>query len=379
MHDRGKELLKGIRDSAVVKNPVLFEAIGLAPVAAMAVSLKSAIILAVVSCAELVIIELLACLALKHIKSYFRVAVYAVLGVLINIPIFMLFERFAPNETQNAGIFLPLLAVNSLVALHCERFAVKNPFGKTFVDAVSASAGYALVVLLVGTVREILGSGTIYSVDLKLPVQLPGFLYPFGGLLLLGFLAAGVKALILRRHPDAHPEQAFDMREISQSHVGRLRNLLDTDFNPYDEEETAAPAPRARTEKRRKTHNAPAVEPPVQAPEAETAATERRTKKAEKKMKKRAKPEKAPRGKAAKAAKTPSDVPKAAAAAEQPQRTRRAEPVDYLSEFDEILTELDAYREKYGMPGDADKTDNAQTPASGGADDAEDPKGGEEP
>lgn len=379
MHDRGKELLKGIRDSAVVKNPVLFEAIGLAPVAAMAVSLKSAIILAVVSCAELVVIELLACLALKRIKSYFRVAVYAVLGVLINIPIFMLFERFAPNETQNAGIFLPLLAVNSLVALHCERFAVKNPFGKTFVDAVSASAGYALVVLLIGTVREILGSGTIYSVDLKLPVQLPGFLYPFGGLLLLGLLAAGVKALILCRHPDAHPERAFDMREISQSHVGRLRNLLDTDFNPYDEEETA-PAPRARAEKRRKTQDAPVIEPPVQAPDAGTAeTTERRTKKAEKKMKKRAKPEKAPRGKAAKAAKTPSDVPKAAAAAEQPQRTRRAEPEDYLSEFDEILSELDAYREKYGMPDGADKADGAQIPASGGADDAEDPKGGEKP
>ncbi len=380
MHDRGKELLKGIRDSAVVKNPVLFEAIGLAPVAAMAVSLKSAIILAVVSCAELVVIELLACLALKRIKSYFRVAVYAVLGVLINIPIFMLFERFAPNETQNAGIFLPLLAVNSLVALHCERFAVKNPFGKTFVDAVSASAGYALVVLLVGTVREILGSGTIYSVDLKLPVQLPGFLYPFGGLLLLGLLAAGVKALILRRHPDAHPERAFDMREISQSHVGRLRNLLDTDFNPYDEEETAAPAPRARTEKQRKKQDAPASEASAQAPQAEPSESPaRRTKKAEKKMKKRAKPEKTPRGKSAKAASKQADAPKQNASEQPPQRTRRTETADYLSEFDEILSELDAYREKYGMPDGADKADGAQIPASGGADDAEDPKGGEKP
>lgn len=378
MHDRGKALLKGIRDSAVVKNPVLFEAIGLAPVAAMAVSLKSAIILAVVSCAELVVIELLACLALKRIKSYFRVAVYAVLGVLINIPIFMLFERFAPNETQNAGIFLPLLAVNSLVALHCERFAVKNPFGKTFVDAVSASAGYALVVLLVGVVREILGSGTIYSVDLELPVQLPGFLYPFGGLLLLGFLAAGVKALILRRNPDAHPERAFDMREISQSHVGRLRNLLDTDFNPYDEEETAAPAPRARTEKRRKKPDAPVSEPFAQMPSVEASeTTERRAKKAEKKMKKRAKPEKAPRGKAEKSASKQAEAPKAAAAEQPPQRARRAESVDYLSEFDEILSELDAYREKYGMPDDAAKAGDAQTPASGDADGAEDPKGGE--
>lgn len=65
MSDRNRKIADGIRNSALIQNPVLFEAIGIAPIAAIAVSLKTAIILAVASCLELVIIELFTCLALK--------------------------------------------------------------------------------------------------------------------------------------------------------------------------------------------------------------------------------------------------------------------------------------------------------------------------
>ncbi len=121
----------------------------------MAVSLKSAIILATVSALELLIIELFASLLLRRFKSRYRMPIYAVLGMLVNIPCFMFFEHFTPNEANSAGIFLPLLAVNSLIALHCERFAVKHRVRETLVDAVSAGAGYAFVVLIVGTLREV--------------------------------------------------------------------------------------------------------------------------------------------------------------------------------------------------------------------------------
>ena len=251
MSDRNRKIADGIRNSALIQNPVLFEAIGIAPIAAIAVSLKTAIILAVASCLELVIIELFTCLALKKVKSYFRMPVYAALGMLINLPVFMFFAKFTPNEALNVGIFLPLLAVNSLIALHCERFAVKNKMKDTFVDAISAAAGYAFVLLLVGTAREILGSGTIYSIDLHLPVQLTGLLAPFGGLLLVGFLAAAVKALIAKRYPEEDPEKAFSLQEISESHVGSFRTLAQSDFNPYDDSEDDD-APRVKREKKEK-------------------------------------------------------------------------------------------------------------------------------
>lgn len=338
MSDRNRKIVDGIRNSALIQNPVLFEAIGIAPIAAIAVSLKTAIILAVASCLELVIIELFTCLALKKVKSYFRMPVYAALGMLINLPVFMFFAKFTPNEALNVGIFLPLLAVNSLIALHCERFAVKNKMKDTFVDAISAAAGYAFVLLLVGTAREILGSGTIYSIDLHLPVQLSGLLMPFGGLLLVGFLAAAVKALIAKRYPEEDPENAFRMQEISESHVGSFRTLAQSDFNPYGDTEDED-APRVKREKAKK-------EKPVK---------EKRGKKKPKQEKiKKEKPKKS--GKVSKkkkpdleAAEMPQSVPTAAPVAEaeeRPVRRARQEDDDYLLEFDEMLSELDSYKKK---------------------------------
>ena len=337
MSDRNRKIADGIRNSALIQNPVLFEAIGIAPIAAIAVSLKTAIILAVASCLELVIIELFTCLALKKVKSYFRMPVYAALGMLINLPVFLFFAKFTPNETLNVGIFLPLLAVNSLIALHCERFAVKNKMKDTFVDAISAAAGYAFVLLLVGTAREILGSGTIYSVDLHLPVQLTGLLAPFGGLLLLGFLAAAVKALIAKRYPEEDPEKAFSLQEISESHVGSFRTLAQSDFNPYDDSEDDD-TPRVKREKKEK----PVKEKHGKKKTKQEKIKKEKPKKSGKVSKQKEKPDIV-------AAEMPQSVPAASPAAkteEHPVRRARHEDDDYLLEFDEMLSELDSYKKK---------------------------------
>lgn len=337
MSDRNRKIADGIRNSALIQNPVLFEAIGIAPIAAIAVSLKTAIILAVASCLELVIIELFTCLALKKVKSYFRMPVYAALGMLINLPVFMFFAKFTPNETLNVGIFLPLLAVNSLIALHCERFAVKNKMKDTFVDAISAAAGYAFVLLLVGTAREILGSGTIYSVDLHLPVQLTGLLAPFGGLLLVGFLAAAVKGLIAKRYPEEDPEKAFSLQEISESHVGSFRTLAQSEFNPYDDTEDED-APRVKREKKEK----PVKEKHGKKKTKQEKIKKEKPKKSGKVSKQKEKPDIV-------AAEMPQSVPAASPAAkteERPVRRARHEDDDYLLEFDEMLSELDSYKKK---------------------------------
>lgn len=337
MSDRNRKIADGIRNSALIQNPVLFEAIGIAPIAAIAVSLKTAIILAVASCLELVIIELFTCLALKKVKSYFRMPVYAALGMLINLPVFMFFAKFTPNEALNVGIFLPLLAVNSLIALHCERFAVKNKMKDTFVDAISAAAGYAFVLLLVGTAREILGSGTIYSIDLHLPVQLSGLLMPFGGLLLVGFLAAAVKALIAKRYPEEDPEKAFSLQEISESHVGSFRTLAQSDFNPYGDTEDED-APRVKREKKEK----PVKEKHGKKKTKQEKIKKEKPKKSGKVSKQKAKPDLA-------TAEMPQSVPAASPVAkteERPVRRARQEDDDYLLEFDEMLSELDSYKKK---------------------------------
>ncbi len=316
MAEKFASVREGVRNSAVIKNPVLFEAIGIAPVVAMAVSVKTAVMLSVISTVELVIIESFACLLLKKVKQSFRVLIYAVLGVLINIPLFMFFSRYAPNETANVSIFIPIIAVNSLIALHCERVAVKNNFKTTLVDAISASVGYVFIVFLLGIIRELLGSGTFYSFDLKLPVKFSALVLPFGGFLLLGFTAAFFKRLIKKKYPDEKPEAAFNLSEISDMNFAELKTALEEDFNPFDD--------FFRAEDNQKT-----------------VAEE--TEKPEKKKKlfhgseKKLKPEKE------EIIKETEETPVVTAAepVEQEQPESRVRQ-DYISEFDDLLAELEA-------------------------------------
>ncbi len=274
--------LKTIRNSALIKNPLLFEAIGLCPVVAIAYSLKLAVFLAVVTAVELIVCEVLTSKFLKNVRRYWRVALYTVFGVAIIFPIMYVTNRIFPNMSANFGIYLPLMAVNSLIALHCERVAVKNDVKTSFIDAVSSSLSYGTVAIVVGFLRELFANGTIWGYNLNLPVKLPAFLMPFGGLLLMGFLAAGLKAFIGAKYPEANPNKAFDTSEIRRSLRDNFINLMKDDFNPYgdtaEEENVKISIPKSKSVKTKKDKKSKSLNNKKvneeSKPEIETSATE---------------------------------------------------------------------------------------------------------
>ena len=236
MSDKTKTL-KTIRNSAIIKNPLLFEAIGLCSVVALARSLKLALFLACVTMAQMIVCEVLSSLLLKNVKRYWRVALYVIFSVIVVFPIMYLTLRFFPDIAVNFGIFLPLIAVNSLIALHCERVAVKSDVKKSFIDAVSASLSYGVVAIILGFLRELLANGTIWDIELNLPINIPVITTPFGGLLIIGFLAAALKVFVNAKYPEASPEKSFDLSEIRRSHRGSIQDLMREEFNPYGEGE----------------------------------------------------------------------------------------------------------------------------------------------
>lgn len=294
-------ILTKIRDSSIIKNPVLFEAVGLCPIVAIATSLNSAVFLSIVTAVELVLCEVVASLILKNVRRYWRVALYVILGIAIILPITYFAERFIPSISINLGVFLPLLAVNSIVALHCERVAVKSSVGESFTDAAASSLGYGAVTLVVGFFREFLGGGTLGGIELNLPLKFSALLLPFGGLVIIGFSAAVLKAIIGARYPDASPDSAFDTSEIRRSLRGSFRDLMGDDFNPYDDTADTESENYGRKEKSKKNISAQKT--------------------------------------------TKSKKVKAATAAKNTEHDFRTERT-YLDDFSDILSELDKFGEK---------------------------------
>ncbi len=200
---------------AVIFNPVLVQLAGLCPIITAATSLKNAALLSVVFCAEIIICCVAASAFLKKFPRWVRVPAYLILGLAVVCPILYYIEsNILIDLSLSMKIFLPLIAVNSITAVHCEQFAVKNSIKLAFYDAAAVGIGASVVFVITGTLREMLGNGTIGGMKVNIPVTFKGMLMPFGCLVLLGFTAALLKAFIMKRYPE-YLEEGITFKSVA--------------------------------------------------------------------------------------------------------------------------------------------------------------------
>ncbi len=197
---------------AFIYNPVLVQVIGICPIVAATVSLLAAAVLAAITVLLLIICETFASVALKRVPAWIRVAIYMVIGLLIACPAMYFMDTRNYEVVTSIGIYLPLLAVSSLAALRCEKFAVKNNPLVSFIDALSAGSGYSAVFLTVGAIRELLGSGTIGGRVIFGNPAASGMLMTFGGFIVLGLLAALHKSIVIRFFPRFERDMNFRIK-----------------------------------------------------------------------------------------------------------------------------------------------------------------------
>ncbi|MDR2525599.1 MAG: hypothetical protein LBC83_05385 [Oscillospiraceae bacterium] len=180
---------------AIVANPILVQAVGLAPVVAVATTVRAALLLAAVTAALLLICEPLTAVLLRKLPAWLRVPCYFAIGLALVVPLVFLLESMDAPIVASMDIFLPLLALNSVVAVRCERYAVLRAAPAALRDAAANAAGYAAAALLIGFLRELLGHGSVWGRHTA-DWNVRGLWMPFGGFLVIGLLAAGLKLLL---------------------------------------------------------------------------------------------------------------------------------------------------------------------------------------
>lgn len=186
---------------ALIFNPVLIQLVGLCPVVAASTTLMGSAALSVALCIVLTVTCVTASACFKKFPRWLRVPLYLIIGLALICPLLWYIEtKTLIDISLGMKIYIPLVAINSVTAVHCEQFAVKNSVKLAFFDAASVSIGASAVMLIVGAIREIFGSGYLAGVRLDLPVVFKGMSMPFGCLILLGFLAAGLKAFLNYRY-----------------------------------------------------------------------------------------------------------------------------------------------------------------------------------
>ena len=200
MNQQKASLKRMIYLGGFLRNPVLVQVIGICPVAAAATSVMNALALSAVFSLSLILCEVIASLLLKKLPRWVRMGIYSVISVAVVFPVMYVFEKYSLSVFSTLGIYLPLMVMNSLNCVHCEKYAVKHSVKLSFFDAIASLLGYCSILIAVGLIREVVGNGTILGIDLGFD-GIRGLLMPFGGLFVVGILAAVHKAQVIRRKP----------------------------------------------------------------------------------------------------------------------------------------------------------------------------------
>jgi len=262
--------------NAALQNPILVQAAGLTPVIVATTSLQGGLWVAAIVAAHLITCELLAT-GMKRVPSWLRVAVYFAIGLAIASPMtyfvdFLTDRLYAAGMDYLAGpsalsplrLFLPLMAVNALTAMRCERYAILHTPGDALRDAIANALGYAVVAALVGAARELLGYGTLMGVSLSENLHIRGAWMPFGGFLILGAMAALLKVTLRglsARGIYAGADKALELApEDRLERLEKTRNLMIAEVRAALKEREAP----AREEPREDILEAFAAAPPAQ-------------------------------------------------------------------------------------------------------------------
>jgi len=186
----GKQLKEGL----ISNNPVLVQLLGLCSTLAITTSVSNGLgmgvaVLIVLTCSNVVI-----SLLRKLIPDQIRIAAYIVVIAGFVTMVDLLLQAFLPDIAESLGIFIPLIVVNCIILGRAEAFASKHGVLASAWDGVCQGAGYTLVLLVICTVRELLGTGAIGGVRV-FPAQYSVMMMtlPVGGFLTLGTLIAVVQ------------------------------------------------------------------------------------------------------------------------------------------------------------------------------------------
>lgn len=156
-----KTILNGIKN----ENPIFVLMLGLCPALAVTTKIENAYMMGLCVLTILLFSNLIVSLIKKIVPDSVRIPVYIlIIGTFVTI-IEILLQAYIPALYKALGIYLPLIVVNCIVLGRALSVASKESVGKSLLDALGIGLGYTASLILIASVREILGSSTITLMD----------------------------------------------------------------------------------------------------------------------------------------------------------------------------------------------------------------------
>lgn len=182
--------LKTLTNGIFKENPVLRLVLGTCPTLAVTTSAKNGIGMGLAATAVLLGSNIVISLTRKLIPDKVRIPAFITIIAGFVTIVQLLLKAFLPSLDKELGIFIPLIVVNCIILARAEMFASKNNVFRSVLDAVGMGIGFTLALIIIGSIREVLGAGTWFGITLTADLFDPAviMILPPGGFLVFGIV-----------------------------------------------------------------------------------------------------------------------------------------------------------------------------------------------
>ena len=187
-----KHLLPTFTKGILKENPLLRLLLGICPALAVTTSAINGIGMGLATSGVLLGSNILLSLFKNVIPNKIRIPAFITISAGFTTVMTLLIQAFSPELDTALGIFLPLIATNCIILARAEMFATKNPLLPSILDALGMGAGFTIALFLMGSIRELIGAGTLFGFTITAEIISPSIiiLLPPGGFFIFGILIA---------------------------------------------------------------------------------------------------------------------------------------------------------------------------------------------
>lgn len=190
-------------------NPVIVQILGICSVLAVTAKLEPALVMGMSVIAVLAFANVIISLIRSTIPTNIRIIVQLVVVAGLVVIVDQLLKAYAYDVAKQLSVFIGLIITNCILMGRLEAFAMGNKPWPAFLDGVGNGIGYALILVIVGFFRELLGSGTLMGYQV-VPQSFYDAGYVNNGLMILPPMALIVVACVIWIHRSRNKELQED-------------------------------------------------------------------------------------------------------------------------------------------------------------------------
>jgi electron transport complex protein RnfE len=170
------------------ENPTFVLVLGMCPTLATTTSAMNGLEMGLATMFVLILSNIVISLIAPIVPDKVHIPVYIVVIATFVTVLQLLMQAYVPDVYKTLGLFIPLIVVNCIILGRAEAFANKNGVWDSALDGIGIGIGFTLSLTVIGIVREILGSGSVFGWKFIAGDGMLAFVMAPGAFIVLGYL-----------------------------------------------------------------------------------------------------------------------------------------------------------------------------------------------